>query len=97
MSNYRQTGRTTQQLENAPQGAIFVWCNGNLRYPQDLAQWLGRTDIKIKPFRWLDEHNVRGLRGTKVVLDHAVWDVNPRMSHEAWRAINILRMDEALV
>lgn len=96
MSKDRQTGRTTQQLKNAPQGAIFVWCNSHTYYPQNLARELGRSDIKIKPFSWLEERNVRGLRGAHVVIDHATWEVNRRMSDTTWHALGILRRDGAL-
>lgn len=96
MSKDRQTGRTTRQLEEAPQGAIFVWCNSHMYYPQMLARKLGRDDIKIKPFSWLGERNVRGLRGTKVIIDHATWEVNRRMSDTTWHALSILRVDGCL-
>ena len=33
----RDTGRTTNLLKSAPHGAVFVWCNGDLRYPTRLA------------------------------------------------------------
>lgn len=96
MSKDRQTGRTTQQLKNAPQGAIFVWCNAHTHYPQNLARALGRSDLKIKPFGWLEERNVRGLRGTCVILDHATWEVNRRMSDTTGYALSILRRDGVL-
>jgi len=28
----RQTGATTKQIEAAPKGAVFVWCNGHTDY-----------------------------------------------------------------
>lgn len=96
MSKDRQTGRTTRQLEEAPQGTIFVWYNGHTDYPHALARKLGREDIKIKPFSWLDERNVRGLRGTNVVLDHATWEVNRRMPDTTWHALGILRASGVL-
>ena len=30
---YRGTGRTTQQMLAALHGAVFVWCNSNITYP----------------------------------------------------------------
>ena len=41
----RQTGRTTQQMLDAPVGAVFVWCNSALTYPKILAHGLQRDDL----------------------------------------------------
>ena len=45
----RQTGRTTQQMVDAPVGAVFVWCDGHLGYPSVLAKTLGRDDLVLRP------------------------------------------------
>lgn len=66
----RQTGQTTRQMQEAPTGAVFVWCNGGLSYPRALAQTLGRTDLKIVPAAWLEDDHWRGVKSA-VVLDHA--------------------------
>lgn len=68
----RQTGRTTKQIERAPQGAVFIWCNAHLNYPVRLAKRLGREDLKIITLQqfqqgyyvsWLNELN-------GIVVDH---------------------------
>jgi hypothetical protein len=74
----RRTGRTTKQMQEAPPGAIFVWCNGHLWYPRQLARRLGREDLRI-----IGPHQISpALAGVcpAVVLDHAC----PRMP-ENWR------------
>ena len=43
----RGTGRTTEQMEAAPKGAVFVWVNSYLSYPKHLAVSLGRQDLLI--------------------------------------------------
>lgn len=68
MNNDRQTGRTSRQMKDAPQGAVYVWCNNVLRYPKDLANRLGRTDLKVISLDGLEE----AIIGTRnhVVVDH---------------------------
>ena len=48
MRDLRGTGFTSRQMENAPDGAVFVWCNGHLDYPKRLAEHLGRKDLRIE-------------------------------------------------
>lgn len=67
----RGTGRTTRQMQEAPAGAVFVWCTSELWYPQDLARRLGREDLEIiRPSQlqpqWFMGRTVKGL-----VIDHA--------------------------
>lgn len=82
----RQSGRTTRQMQAAPQGATFVWCNNRYWYPRDLARRLGRGDLHVVPLDWLAyPRNLR--RGGAVVLDHAAWD-SLKPSH--WEAIHHL-------
>jgi len=69
MSN-RQSGRTTRQMQAAPFGAAFVWCNGMTEYPQELARALGRTDLIIRPLSWLSPQNVMGRKFSGIVIDH---------------------------
>ena len=66
----RGKGATTQQMEEAPKGAIFVWCNGQTNYAALLARKIGRQDLQIKSPKWL-ENRWRGLELTGVVVDHA--------------------------
>jgi hypothetical protein len=67
----RGTGRTTRQLELLPQGALFVWCNGALDYPRDLARKLNRTDIRIISPNGLFDPGLRGVEWSAIDLDHA--------------------------
>lgn len=65
----RETGRTTEQMRAAPQGALYVWVNGALHYPAKLAGTLGRNDLTVVSPGSVD----RAIAGTRrpVVLDHA--------------------------
>jgi len=58
----------------APQGATFVWCNGNLSYPRDLAQKHGRGDLKIVGLDALRRGASRlaGMAPGMVIIDHSV-------------------------
>jgi hypothetical protein len=67
----RGTGITTRQIRGAPREAVFVWCNGDVRYPQALAKTLGRSDLVVRPLSWLQPGNVMGRTFTGVVVDHA--------------------------
>jgi hypothetical protein len=87
MSDYIGTGRTTQQMNEAPPGAVFVWCNGALYYPQSLARKLGRDDLTVRPLSWLRPRNVMGRDFSGVILDHAA-----RQSTEACEALNYVRV-----
>lgn len=70
-SSQRQEGRTTNQMLKAPIGAVYVWCNGDLYYPKQLARRLGREDLKVVPPSWFDPINVLKQRLTGLVVDHA--------------------------
>ena len=74
----RGTGETTRQMEAAPKGAVFVWCNGNADYPRLLARKIGRDDLQIQSPRWLEER-WRGITLTGVVVDHAA-----RLTDRQW-------------
>jgi hypothetical protein len=47
MVNTKQSGRTTQQMLDAPKGAYYVWLSQSLSYPRQLAQHLKRADLHI--------------------------------------------------
>ena len=68
----RQSGRTTRQMQRAKKGAVYVWVNGHIGYPKNLAQTLGRDDLEIKPRSWLRAHNMYGRWFSEVVIDHAI-------------------------
>ena len=61
----RGTGKTTEQIKNAPKNAVFVWCNSHLDYPKDLAIFLERPDLKIVS----PNYDLRGTRN--IIYDHA--------------------------
>lgn len=67
--NDRGTGITSQQMRDAPTGAIYVWCNRHTDYARSLARHLSRGDLKIVTPEAAD----RAIRGTRfpVVIDHA--------------------------
>lgn len=71
---YRQTGRTSAQLKALKAlkpNALFVWCNGDLYYPEKLAEHLGVKNIRIVKPMFIMDQAWRGLRFSEVVLDHA--------------------------
>jgi hypothetical protein len=67
-------------MKGAEQGAIFVWCNANLHYPQSLARGIDRPDLEIISPGMLDDRRLQGT-DRQVVVDHATqlqswqWDV----------------------
>jgi hypothetical protein len=79
----RGTGRTTRQMQTAPQGAAFVWSCGMLGYPKALARHLGRADLSILPASDFEGGQQRGRTFSAVVVDHAVGD----LTDEQWREI----------
>lgn len=82
----RQTGRTTQQIADAPRGAVFVWCNSCTWYPQELARKLGRDDLVVRPMSWLQSRNVMGRDFPGVIVDHAA-----QPDSEGYAALHYLR------
>lgn len=92
----RGTGRTSLAMIRAPQGAIYVWPNGNLTAPKLLARNLGRPDIVVVSPAFLTEENAYRQRDRRVVLDHATnraWQM-PEGQREA---IKVLRARGLLV
>lgn len=85
--NDRQTGRTTRQMQAAPQGAVFVWCNSRVEYPIALAKELGREDLVVQPMSWLEPRNVMGRTLSGLVLDHAA----PLLSDAGYEALMYAR------
>jgi hypothetical protein len=65
----RGTGRTTRQLQTMPQDGVFVWCNSSLLYPRQLANHLGRHDVRI--VAPIDLGRLRGITLTAIRVDHA--------------------------
>lgn len=85
--NERQTGRTARQMQAAPQGAVFVWCNSKVCYPIALAKAIDRGDLVVQPLSWLETKNVRGRRLSGLVLDHAA----PLLSDAGYEALMYAR------
>jgi hypothetical protein len=67
----RGTGRTRRAMEAADHGAIYIWCNGGLSYPKQLAKHLGRDDLKIYSPSVLEDGRLRGILAPEIVVDHA--------------------------
>jgi hypothetical protein len=72
MQTLRQSGRTAKQMLDAPEGAIFIWCNANLLYPIKLAQCLDRPDLIIRgPHALNTKSTFAGMPLTGFIVDHA--------------------------
>lgn len=69
-SPLRQTGVTAKQMQDAPNGAIYVWVNGQLDYPRRLAENLNRTDLVIVSPGSVRLETVVGRR-VALIVDHA--------------------------
>lgn len=78
---FRGTGRTTQQMLNAPLNAVFVWVNHNLFYPKKLAQQHGRQDLKIVGPTWLEERFL-GQQISGLIIDHAAYEFMTQQQYD---------------
>lgn len=78
-----ELGRTSRQMIDAPNEAIYVWPTEDLDYPRDLALHLGRLDLTIRPRSWL-RYGLRGHRRGPVILDHELVDRAEYREWEAW-------------
>lgn len=83
---FRGTGRTTEQIVNAPLGSVYVWCNGVMDYPRCLVRRLNRTDIKVVPPSWITSDNWRGKELKGVVVDHAL-----KLTPDQYESLNVIR------
>lgn len=59
-------------MQQASQGALFVWCNSHLSYPNTLAKQLGREDLQIVSPSFLED-KWQGREYVGVVVDHAAY------------------------
>jgi hypothetical protein len=82
----RQTGITTKQIQEAPQKAVYIWVNSRLRYPKELAYFLGRTDIEFVAPHWIHSQSWRGRKLSGIVVDHAA-----RLSGDQWIYLHEVR------
>lgn len=67
----RGLGHTTHQIENAPEGAFYVWCNEKTNYARDLARVLNRSDLQIMPAGWIWAARYTAHQ-KPIVIDHAL-------------------------
>jgi|GEM_PF-5536226 len=96
MSQVQQTGRTTEQMQKAPRDAVFVWCNGRVHYPRELARALGRHDLQIMPSSYLrSPGNVLSCK-RRVVVDHAFF-MHHRWDDQLFDLWQVLRQRGLLV
>ena len=78
----RGTGRTTQQMKEAPLGSVYIWvAHNSLWYAKALARAIGRHDLHIVGPMWLDGMHFLGRHLSGIVVDHATnltdkqWDI----------------------
>lgn len=71
MDEGRGSGITRRAMEAAKPNAIYIWCNGVLSYPKDLARHLGREDLKIYSPSVLEDDRLRGILAPEIIVDHA--------------------------
>lgn len=86
----RQGGRTTKQIQDAPAGAVFVWCKEHIIYAKNIARDIGRKDLEIVPPSWLEHDHWRGRNLTGLVVDHAA-HLTPRQCDGYEGAIHCVR------
>lgn len=82
----RQTGITSQQMRAAEQRALYVWPNGNLYYPQQLARHLGRSDLRIVTLSTLYDLRHFSER-ILIVIDHAA---DEAAASGAWKDCDVV-------
>lgn len=81
-------------MQRAERGAHFVWVNDQLHYPRELAEKIGRDDLKIVSPDFFSKDRWRGIQFTEIVIDHAAYlnDEQHRNYHYAVTAM-IRRVD----
>lgn len=71
--NKRGSGRTSNAMNQAPENAVYVWCDRHLDYPKRLARHLGRSDLQIVRPEWIVNERWRGQMFSGIIVDHAFW------------------------
>lgn len=66
----RGTGRTTEQIRNAPLGAVFV-CATDVEYVRDIAEKLGRDDLMLIRKTHPGDSRLKG-RNVPIIFDHYI-------------------------
>jgi hypothetical protein len=87
----RGIGTTTKQLKDAPQKALFIWCNNSLYYPCHLANDLGRKDLQIVGPGWIFDKRGLGRDFTAVVIDHAL-TLSGGERDRFWELVRLIRI-----
>ena len=82
----RNVGTTTRQIKSLPIGAIFIWCNNDIRYPTNLAVSIGRNDLEIVGVSFLDNLKFLGREFTGFDVDHAT-----EINENRLKAMGIIR------
>lgn len=67
----RQTGRTSRQIIEAPECAVFVCAENSVYYAKQLAAALGRPDIRCVITSALTRHGYLNGLDAFIVVDHA--------------------------
>ena len=93
----RRDGKTTKQMQEAPHGALYLWVNGHLGYPKQLARTLGREDLVIiSPcqctYSGLLQYLAPG-SAPQLIVDHAA---RSRLSTSAHEAVMAYHAKQAL-
>ena len=77
-SSYRQTGRTSVQIQMAPKDAYYLAHKGDAArsFKKMAEEKLGRTDLKFMSIHvFLTNDPWRGCAPSQIVVDHATWDL----------------------
>lgn len=72
----RGDGATTRQIEAAPEGAVFIWCNNRMDYIMPLVTRLRRQNLCVEPLSVLS-HGARSKtprRPPSMTLTVNPWD-----------------------
>lgn len=82
----RQTGRTTRAILEAPEKALFICPTVNsIATIRHMAETLGRTDLYFRAATSLPPDQLKGLRRSSIIVDHAA-----RLSEEALKVLTSL-------
>ncbi len=72
VDEYRCTGRSTHQMQEAPPGAVFVCAfHHQLRYFRRLAKYRGRPDLRIVSIHEMVSSEAPAGYQSPIVVDHA--------------------------
>lgn len=70
MREERQTGRTTEQMLAAEQDSFYLCSEVELNYAMNLANDIGRKDLRVVSPSWLERNAWRGRILTGFTVDH---------------------------